>query len=106
MFDVSKDFYTEKAYKLLNQYEEKQYYSKAKFLYALINSQLCFSSGKSILDCKLILNGCYRKRTIELVLDDLNYSLIEYSVLKNFSCLGKPKKNSYFTIIKFTYDRG
>lgn len=99
MFDVCKDFYTARAYQLLNQYENSQCYEKARFIQALIYSQTFFGS-KSILDCELLLDRYYRPEIIIAVLSDLNYTLKKLRKKSDISLFGVTIKCK--TLILFT----
>ena len=99
MFNSNEDFYYAKAYQLMCDYEQKRYLKRANFISELINYQLFFGPKKSIFNCELLLNGFYRKRTIELALRDLNYSLVKYNVVTDKYLFDKPYKQH--TIVMF-----
>lgn len=68
--NVAKDFYL--------TYIKNRYFGKARFIEELISLQSSYGD-KSIVGCELSIPRNYQKRTVQEVLNDLDYTLIEFS---------------------------
>lgn len=74
-----KIFDTDEAQRLLPVYKKKRHYAKAMLLTELISYQLFFGTHTSIVGAKLSFVHCFKKKTVETVLNDLNYKLLSFS---------------------------
>lgn len=67
------------AQRLRMLYKKNRQEAKKNFLEELISYQYFFGNQTSIVGAKLSVVHCYRKKTVETVLNDLNYKLSSFS---------------------------
>lgn len=100
---TSKDFNLVKAEQLCLEYIKARQAAKTEFISELISYQHFFGD-MSIVNCKLRLDKCYKRKTIESVLSDLGYKLVSFSNQTNY-VLYQTKKHTH-SVITFTTAEG
>lgn len=80
---MEKLFPIETAKQLLENYKKKRHFAKAEFINELIELQYFFGNT-TILNCELLMNRLYRKRTIMSVLNDMGYTDIKIKAVIDY----------------------
>lgn len=100
---TNKDFNIVKAQELCLSYTKARQVAKTKLILELIIYQRFFGE-QSIVDCKLSLNRCYQKRTVEAVLSDLGYKIVSFYNQTDYEYHGTDKHT--YSVITFTTAEG
>ena len=75
---VNKNFNIDAAHRLRLIYKKKRLYAKERLVEQLISWQYFFGT-KSIIGVTICLPRYYQKRTVEIVCNDLGYTLTSFS---------------------------
>lgn len=75
---ANKNFNIDKAHRLRLIYKKKRHPAKEKLVEELISLQYLFGT-KSIVGITISLPSHYQKRTVEIVCNDLGYTLTSFS---------------------------
>lgn len=84
-----KIFDIDEALRLKMLYKKNRQVAKEIFLCELISYQTFFGTHTSIVGAKLSLTHCFKKKTVETVLNDLNYKLISFSTPRQRGLYGE-----------------
>lgn len=98
---TSKDFNIVKAEQLCLSYIKNRQAAKTEFISELISYQHFFGDV-SIVNCKLILNRHYQKKTVESVLSDLGYKIVSFYSQTRCAYILNSNRKHICSVLTFT----